>query len=174
MVTLRALTPDDAPALQRIYSGASVRYTTGRAFTLREAQDKIRAALARAAEKPRRQWTWGIVVEGELIGRIALRRRTPAMASLSYILREDTWGNGYTTEAAKRVVQFAFTTADLDFLEAAHHPANLASGCVLAKIGFTRTGTSDRRIGDGTTVPFPVYALNHPCADPCGTGKDWG
>lgn len=164
MVTLRDLTPDDAPALQRVYSGASVHYTTGRACTLGEARDKIRAALARAAEKPRQQWTWGIAVEGELIGRIALLRRTPTMASLSYILREDTWGNGYTTEAARRVVQFAFTTADLDRLEATHHPANPASGRVLAKIGFTRAGTFERRVEDGTAVSFQVYALNHPCA----------
>ncbi|MEW1750902.1 hypothetical protein ACIQU1_20450 [Streptomyces angustmyceticus] len=55
MVTPREMTPDDAPALQRIYSGASVRDTTGRALTLGEAQDKIRTALARAAKKPCQQ-----------------------------------------------------------------------------------------------------------------------
>ncbi|MFD5399312.1 GNAT family N-acetyltransferase [Streptomyces sp. NPDC127097] len=159
MVTLRDMIPDDAQALQRIYSGASVRYTTGRALTINEAQDKICAALVRAAQKPREQWTWGIAVEGELIGRIALRRRTPVMATLSYILREDTWGNGYATEAARHVVQFAFTTAGLDRLEAMHHPANPASGRVLAKAGFTRTGTSDRCAEDGTAVPYQVYAL---------------
>ncbi|MGR3935311.1 GNAT family N-acetyltransferase [Streptomyces sp. BRA346] len=161
MVTLRDLILEDAPALQRIYSGGSVRYTTGRACTLGEAQDKIRTALARAAENPCQQWTWGIAVDGELIGRIALRRRAPVVASLSYIFREDTWGNGYATEAANRVVQFAFSTADLARLEAMHHPANPASGRVLVKSGFTRTGTSDRRSEDGTAVPFQVYALNH-------------
>ncbi|MFD0167950.1 GNAT family N-acetyltransferase [Streptomyces decoyicus] len=121
----------------------------------------MRAALARAAEKPRQQWTWGIVVEGELIGRIALRRRTPVMATLSCILREDTWGNGYATEAAGHVVQFAFTTAGLDRLEAMHHPANPASGRVLAKAGFTRTGTFDRPAEDGTAVPYQVYAMQN-------------
>ncbi|MEU5214447.1 GNAT family N-acetyltransferase [Streptomyces sp. NPDC020742] len=162
MVTLRDMTPDDAPALQRIYSGASVRYTTGRALTLGEAQDKIRAALARAAEMPRQQWTWGITVEGELIGRIALRRRTPSMGTLSYILREDTWGNGYATEAAQHTVDFAFTTAGLDRLEAMHHPANPASGRVLTKTGFTLTGTCDRRTEDGAAVAYQVYALPLP------------
>ncbi|MFI0779381.1 GNAT family N-acetyltransferase [Streptomyces sp. NPDC021212] len=136
-----------------MYNGGSVCYITGRACTLGEARDKNRTALARAAEKPCQQRTWGIDVDGDLIGRIALRRRAPVMASLSYILREDTWGNGYATEAAKRVVQFAFTTVDWDRLEATHHPANPASGRVLAKVGFTRTGTSDRHIEDGTAVP---------------------
>ncbi|WP_245766717.1 GNAT family N-acetyltransferase [Streptomyces colonosanans] len=155
------MTTDDAPALQRIYSGASVRYTTGRALTLGEAQNKIRAALARAAENPRQQWAWGLAVEGELIGQISLRRRTPGMATLSYILREDTWGNGYATEAAKRVVQFAFTTAGLERLEAMHHPSNPASGRVLTKAGFIRTSTVDRHLGNGTVVPYPVYALQN-------------
>jgi ribosomal-protein-alanine N-acetyltransferase len=57
MVTLRTLTSDDAPALTRIYSGASIRHTTGKALTLGQAQEKIRAALARAAETPRAQWS---------------------------------------------------------------------------------------------------------------------
>ncbi|MFF7705680.1 GNAT family N-acetyltransferase [Streptomyces lydicus] len=94
-----------------MYSGASVRHTTGQGLSLAQAQHKVRAALARAAETPRAQWSWGIVAIGEMIGLIALRRRSPT--ALSYILREDTWGNGYATEAVKHVVVFAFTTARL-------------------------------------------------------------
>ncbi|MFK0263586.1 GNAT family N-acetyltransferase [Streptomyces angustmyceticus] len=159
MVTLRALTPDDAPALTRVYSGASIRHTTGQALTLDQAHEKIRAALARAAETPRAQWSWGIVATGEMIGLISLRRRSPSMGTLSYILREDTWGNGYATQAARLVVDFAFTTAGLERLEAMHHPDNPASGRVLAKVGFTRTGTFDRCVEDGPAVPYQVYAL---------------
>ncbi|CAL9319977.1 hypothetical protein [Streptomyces sp. NPDC050585] len=59
MVTLRALALDDAPALTRIYSGASIRHTTGRPLTLKQAHHTIRTALARAAETPRPQWSWG-------------------------------------------------------------------------------------------------------------------
>ncbi|MEU7432518.1 GNAT family N-acetyltransferase [Streptomyces sioyaensis] len=159
MVTLRALGPDDAPALTRIYSGASIQHTTGKPLTLDQAHAKIRTALATATETPRAQWSWGIVTTDEMIGLIALRRRTPSMGTLSYILRQDTWGNGYATQAARHVVDFAFATAGLDRLEAMHHPANPASGRVLAKVGFTRTGTSDRCVEDGPAVPYQVYAL---------------
>ncbi|WP_369780183.1 GNAT family N-acetyltransferase [Streptomyces sp. R33] len=72
------------------------------------------SALARAAETPRAQWSWGILAADEMIGLIALRRRSPVMGTISYILREDTWGNGYATNAATQVVAFAFTTAGLD------------------------------------------------------------
>ncbi|MFK0263683.1 GNAT family N-acetyltransferase [Streptomyces angustmyceticus] len=103
-----------------------------------------------------------MAVEGELIGRLALRRRNPVLATLSYILRVDTWGNGYATEAAKHVVQFAFTTAGLNRLEAMLHPANPASGHALAKAGFTRTGTCDRPVEDGNAVPNRVYGMQKP------------
>lgn len=122
MVTLRTLALEDGPALARIYSGASIRHTTGKPLTLDQAHEKIRTALARATETPRAQWSWGIVATDEMIGLIALRRRTSSMGTLSYILREDTWGNGYATEAVKHVVDFAFTTAGLERLEAMHHP----------------------------------------------------
>ncbi|MGW2410272.1 GNAT family N-acetyltransferase [Streptomyces sp. NPDC001739] len=95
MVTPRPLSPDDAKALTRIYSGASVRHTTGTQLTLARAQQMVQTALARAAEIPRTQWNWAIVDTDEMIALIALRRRTPSMGTLSYILREDTWGNGY-------------------------------------------------------------------------------
>ncbi|MGI5262527.1 GNAT family N-acetyltransferase [Streptomyces angustmyceticus] len=158
MVTLRALALEDAPALARIYSGASIRHTTGKCLTLDQAHEKIRTALARAAETPRAQWSWGITAD-EMIGLIALRRRTPTMGTLSYILREDTWGHGYATEAAQHVVAFAFATAGLERLEAMHHPDNPASGRVLTKAGFTRTGTCDRQTEDGTAVAYQVYTL---------------
>ncbi|MGW2276749.1 GNAT family N-acetyltransferase [Streptomyces sp. NPDC001770] len=149
---------EDAPGLTRIYSGASVRHTTGRVLTLDQAREKIRAALERATERPRAQWSWGILNEEELIGLIALRRRSPSTGTLSYILREDTWGNGYATHAARQVVAVAFTTAGLNRLEAMHHPDDPASGRVLTKAGFIHVGVCTRRARDGSTAPHEVYA----------------
>ncbi|NEE38540.1 GNAT family N-acetyltransferase [Streptomyces sp. SID7982] len=158
MVTLRALSPDDASALTHIYNGASVRYTTGKPLTLDQAHDKIRKALARAAETPRVQWSWSILHEGDVIGLISLRRRAPARGTISYILRDDSWGNGYATHAVHQVVIVAFTSVGLNRLEAMHHPDNPASGRVLAKAGFVRIGTADRDT-DAGTLPYVLYAL---------------
>ncbi|MCX0244349.1 GNAT family N-acetyltransferase [Streptomyces drozdowiczii] len=158
MVTLRALRPDDARALTRVYSGASIRHTTGKPLTLDQAHEKIRTALDRAVETPRAQWSWGILTAHEMIGVISLRRRTRTMGTISYILREDTWGHGHATRAVQQVVSIAFTTAGLDRLEAMHHPDNPASGRVLTKAGFTRIGTSDRQTDYGS-VPYELYAL---------------
>ncbi|WP_260867692.1 GNAT family N-acetyltransferase [Streptomyces sp. SAJ15] len=108
--------------------------------------------------RPRARWSWGILHEDELIGLSVLRRRTPAMGTISYILREDTWGNGYATETAKQVVVAAFTTAGLDRLEAMHHPDNPASGRVLAKAGFTSPAPPT-----GTRTEPPCRTRCTPC-----------
>ncbi|MEU4954696.1 GNAT family N-acetyltransferase [Streptomyces lavendulae] len=159
MVTLRALVSEDAEALTRVYSGASVRYTTGQTLSLDQAHGKVREALARAAETPRAQWSWSIVREDDVIGLISVRRRSLSMGTVSYILRDDTWGHGYATEATQQVVAFAFANAGLSRLEAMHHPSNPASGRVLNKAGFTHTGTYDYTAPNGSVTKYPAYAL---------------
>ncbi|GAA2346653.1 hypothetical protein GCM10010416_80590 [Streptomyces caniferus] len=60
------------------------------------------------------------------------------------------------------VLAFASTTGGLERLEAMHHPDNPASGRVLTKTGFIRTGTCERHADDGTAVAYQVYALPMP------------
>ncbi|MFE2305029.1 GNAT family N-acetyltransferase [Streptomyces sp. NPDC059411] len=133
-VTLRDLLSDDAPAIQRIYSGESVAFTTGKPITIEEAADKI-SSWGRDA--------FGITVHGDLIGVVKIHSRTASTGSISYILREDSWGRGYATEAVRQIVDFAFNIVCLERLEAKHHPDNPASGRVLAKAGFTCHGLHD-------------------------------
>ncbi|MFF4524261.1 GNAT family N-acetyltransferase [Streptomyces bluensis] len=161
MLTLRGAALDDVPAVQRIYSGASVRFTHGDGYrmTAEDARQRITKALAVAGEMPRPCWDFVITVADDVIGMIALRTREPGLGSLSYILRQDAWGRGYATDAVRRAVAFAFTRTDLKRLEAKHHPDNPASGRVLAKSGFTYVGMSDLRTENGAVVPYPVYEI---------------
>ncbi|MGV9342390.1 GNAT family N-acetyltransferase [Streptomyces sp. NPDC003688] len=156
MVTLRALTLDDATGVRRICSGASVRYTHGYEFTLEQARATVARILALT---PDTGWGFGIEVAGELIGITKARRRTPAVASVSYILREDTWSNGYATDAVRQLVAILFA-AGVEQVEAKHHPANPASGRVLTKAGFVLTGSLDVPGDPGMTIAYPVYALH--------------
>lgn len=172
MITLRELAAADVPAVRRVYSGASVRFTHDRPYTTGQAHDRVSRALAAAREKPRVRWDFGVVHGWDLVGTISLRLREPGLGTLGYILREDTWGRGYATHAARQVVAFAFTLAGLDCLEAKHHPGNPASGRVLVKAGFTRVGTAGLPHTDGVVVPYPVYGF-HRALWACGrTGPE--
>ncbi|MFD7455518.1 GNAT family N-acetyltransferase [Kitasatospora sp. NPDC059827] len=134
---LRELTSDDADAVRRVYSGASIRYLERTAMEPADALRYIEQALCRARDRPRVHYVLGIDVAGDLIGVIKLNSTT-TRAGLSYILREDTWSHGYATAAVATVLALAFDTLHLDSVAAKHRTANHASGRVLAKAGFAR------------------------------------
>ncbi|MGW7820141.1 GNAT family N-acetyltransferase [Streptomyces puniciscabiei] len=155
-MTLRPLTLDDATAVQRICSGASVRYTHGYDFT----PEQARAAVARILDlTPATGFGYGIDVAADLVGIIKARRRTPTAAPVSYILREDAWGNGYATGAVLAFAPILFA-AGVDVIEAKHHPANPASGRVLAKAGFVRVSAIEFTDDAGAVIAYPAYELH--------------
>ncbi|MFL5240273.1 MAG: GNAT family N-acetyltransferase [Rhizomicrobium sp.] len=61
-----------------------------------------------------------------------------------YWIGKPYWRNGYATEAARRLVQFAFDDLKIGTLTAAWHFDNPGSGHVLEKLGCVRTGTEER------------------------------
>jgi len=60
---------------------------------------------------------------------------------LGYFLKRSAWGRGYATEAARRLLQFAFEETSLQEVVATFHNENLASRNVLEKAGFSDRGT---------------------------------
>jgi len=60
---------------------------------------------------------------------------------LGYVLAESYWGKGYTTEAAKRLIQYAFEELNIDLLSVYHYPHNIRSKRVIEKCGFHYEGT---------------------------------
>ncbi|MGW3949922.1 GNAT family N-acetyltransferase [Streptomyces sp. NPDC004752] len=163
MITLRDLAPGDVSAVQRIYSGASVTFTCGHPMTIGEATTYVTTAIAQARLSPRERWCFGVTAGDDLVGMIKFRDRGAGHATLSYILREDSWGHGYGTAAVQQVIAYAFTATHLDRLSAKYHPDNPASGRVLAKAGFTRTTDFQGR-ADGAPVAYPVYEIQRSSA----------
>lgn len=56
---------------------------------------------------------------------------------LGYNLNRKFWNKGYATEASKAIIQWAYQTLNARDFVAAHVTANIASGKVLLKCGFT-------------------------------------
>jgi RimJ/RimL family protein N-acetyltransferase len=91
--------------------------------------------------------TWTIVWRqtGQLIGVMGLAP-TPdgRSAELGYYIARDYWGRGLATEAAQAITRVGFESFGYLKLTAGYHADNPASGRVLAKLGFTVVGTSNR------------------------------
>ncbi|HTN12220.1 MAG TPA: GNAT family N-acetyltransferase [Acetobacteraceae bacterium] len=62
-------------------------------------------------------------------------------ARIGYCLDDAAWGNGFATEAAGAVLQWAFDTLDLNRVQSEADTRNIASSRVLEKLGFIREGT---------------------------------
>ena len=82
--------------------------------------------------------------DGVYLGGCGVHLRENGEWEFGYWIGKPYWGNGYATEAARALVQFAFETLKIDMLTAGWFFDNPASGRVLEKLGCTRTGTDER------------------------------
>ena len=67
---------------------------------------------------------------------------TPQGGGFGYMFRRAHWGQGYATEMGKAMIAHAFATYDWPQIHASIIDDNPASGRVLDKLGFQKTGTS--------------------------------
>jgi RimJ/RimL family protein N-acetyltransferase len=95
------------------------------------------------AETENRRFTIARKEDGVFLGGCGLRARENGF-EFGYWLGKPFWGAGYATEAAHRLVTFAFETLALESVHAGWFADNPASGHVLAKLGARHNGSSLR------------------------------
>jgi ribosomal-protein-alanine N-acetyltransferase len=85
--------------------------------------------------------------DGLFIGAIGIHC-TPEhkRAEIGYWLGKPHRGQGYTSEAARRVIQFGFETLDLNRIYAGYFTRNPASRRVMEKAGMTYEGTHRQNV----------------------------
>lgn len=110
---------------------------------------------------------WAVVdqKDNKVIGSIGLHhdqhRRNENARMLGYVIAKAYWGRGYATEAAQAVLQYAFTSLDLELVSVMHFHFNLASKRVIEKCGFRYEGTLRQAIQlfDGRITDDVCYSL---------------
>jgi RimJ/RimL family protein N-acetyltransferase len=93
---------------------------------------------------------WAVQAPGvaDFIGSVGLSvpafqaRFTPCV-EIGWRLAYDHWGHGYSSEAAKAVVDFAFGPLDLEEIVSFTVPGNLRSRRVMGRLGMRRTPEDD-------------------------------
>jgi [ribosomal protein S5]-alanine N-acetyltransferase len=142
---LRPFTEADGDALFALHSNAHVlRYWDSPPWTERARADRFIAACRQLAEDGTgARLAIDLASDGTFVGWCALARWNPdyRSAALGYCLGDAAWGQGYATEAAHAVLQWAFDTLDLNRVQAETDTRNAASARVLEKLGFVREGT---------------------------------
>ena len=144
-LVLRAPRRDDAKAIVTLIGDRRVAENLSRVphpYRLADAEEFIAWA-----DKAPGQASFLITThDGDLIGGCGvgpLREQDP---ELGYWLGVPFWGNGYATEAARAVLDHAFTDLGHDVVLGAARVSNPASRRVLEKCGFHWTGVGLYRV----------------------------
>jgi RimJ/RimL family protein N-acetyltransferase len=141
---------------------------------LREFQDVPRLSredfVRRVSKRPRAfdghtmgRFEWLIVTKagGRAVGWVSLRvgEGSPESAEMGYSILVDARSQGYGTEAARAIVDAAFST-ELHAVDAACVPANAPSRRLLETIGFTQVRTQKNgAVVRGKPVDICVYRM---------------
>ena len=163
-LTLRWLTPDDAPEQFALFSDPAVtRYWSTPAWTdIAQARAFIEQALADCASGIGVRFAITLRATGDNIGSIKLydffdqNRR----CDIGYALLPAHWGKGYLGEAMAATLAYAFGELNMNRIEADIDPRNDASAKTLERMGFQKEGyMRERWIVNGEVCDTAFYGL---------------
>jgi RimJ/RimL family protein N-acetyltransferase len=120
-----------------------MRYITGRPDTPEDTRLMIDRVKARWAEFGYSWWGFIRRDTGQLIGSGCIQHlnRDPAgPLETGWRLRQDAWGQGYASEAARHMVGWAFKTRGPALVCAVCDPENKASSTVMERLGMHYAG----------------------------------
>jgi RimJ/RimL family protein N-acetyltransferase len=142
---LREFRRDDAADLLAYQSDPRyLRYYPRRRRTEADVERFLDVMLFWQAQEPRYRFQLAVerLGEGHLIGNCGIRKPTPEAdeAELGYELDPGLWGQGYATEAAGAMVQWAWSELGVHRIWAECVDENRASQRVLAKVGLVPVG----------------------------------
>jgi len=164
---LREFTGMDWPAMYEIFSNPDVaRYI----YAMNEAQcrdwvtDKLKQQYNREPIPASR----AVVLreENRLIGYVQLALPmnvgdgVPGELALDYALHRSFWGRGYMTEAARRMIRFAFETLHVPQIVATCETSNVASARVMEKAGLVYAATFMKLERDASETPHRRYEID--------------
>lgn len=162
-LVLRRLRPADAPAVERYAGDETVARMTARIPHPYPA-GLAASWIAETHGQMARGEGWQLAVAGladdALLGAVSLEKDdADSAAELGYWIGRPHWGHGFATEAARRMLAFAFATAGLREVRAHCMAENVVSRRVLEKLGMAFQGpaTIEAR---GRNVAVRVYALD--------------
>ena len=143
-LTLRPLSPTDAEVTAHLMTPGIARWTGS--WIGEETPERVHERIARylSAEQAALSSHRAAVITatGALIGWIGVRRSEtePRRGSIGYWIGEAYFGQGYTREAARAILDAAWSELDLDVIEGGAQLANAASIAVLKGLGMRSVG----------------------------------
>ena len=160
---LRALVPEDAPALVVHADNPAVARNMFDAFPQPYDMAAATAWASREANSGEFGRVWAIVVDGGLIGCIGVAQASGWLrcnAEIGYWIGETYWRRGIASDAVRQVTDWVFAAVpEITRLHAGIIVGNEGSQAVARKCGYVREGVLPQSaIKDGAVVDRVVWA----------------
>jgi len=98
-------------------------------------------------------WLFELKETGELIGSGGIFWDDELnMFEIGYVIAKNHWSNGFATEAARAIVDFAVGELKQTSLSVKHAKENIGSGKVIEKLGFVYTKDGEYSSFDGLRI----------------------
>jgi [ribosomal protein S5]-alanine N-acetyltransferase len=162
-LTFRCWTEDDFALATALWGDARVMKMINSQAPIDAAatRERLQRDMRNLREHLVQFWPMFLRTTGELVGACGLRPRDPQrkVLELGYALRPEFWGQGFATESARSVIEYAFGRLGASALFAGHHADNAASRRTLEKLGFRFTHEEHYA---PTNSMHPCYLLERP------------
>jgi RimJ/RimL family protein N-acetyltransferase len=156
-LTLRMWREDDFEGYARICADEEVmRYIGGKAYSRLEAWRSMAYMIGHWHLRGYGHWAVEEKASGHFIGRMGFFNPEgwPGF-EVGWTLARESWGRGYASEGARRMLDYAFTEMDRDHVISLIHPENRASIKVAEKMGEKVEGQTEV-LG----VPVLIYGIS--------------
>jgi RimJ/RimL family protein N-acetyltransferase len=154
---LRQWREDDFEDYARICADAEVmRYLGGKPFTRLETWRHIAFLIGHWQLRGYGHWAVEEKSSGRVIGRLGfLNPEGWPGFEVGWTLARDSWGKGYASEGARRVLRHAFTEMGREHVISLIHPENKASIKVARRMGETPEGETELM-----GMPVLIYGIS--------------
>ena len=161
---LRALVPEDAPALVVHANDPAVARNLFDAFPQPYTREAAQAWAGHEASSGAFGCVWAIVVDGGLVGCIGLRQEQGWLrcnAEIGYWIGQAFWRRGIASDAVRQVVDWAFAAVpEITRIHAPIFASNEGSQAVVRRCGFVREAILPQSaIKDGRVIDRVVWAI---------------
>jgi [ribosomal protein S5]-alanine N-acetyltransferase len=137
----RHWTKEDLPLALAVWGDSAVTRFVGGPFSPEQVAQRLDREIASQDNYGLQYWPIFLLEAGEHVGCAGMRiyNLEEKIYAMGFYLRPKFWGQGFSTEAGRAVISYAFDALGASALFAGHHPENAASKKVLAKLGFQFT-----------------------------------
>ena len=161
---LRKITLEDAEAMYSYGCNEEVTmYVTWDTHrTLSDTKEFIEFILTQYENKKVAPWGIEYKENGKFIGTINFLGWQPNhnIAEIGYVISQEYWEKGITTEATKKIIEFGFGKMDLVRIQARCFLVNIGSQRVLEKVGMSFEGTTRKGMFvKGKHQDLKVYSI---------------